>query len=493
MEQTGFPGGRRGGPMMRDWTQGGIVGNLLRLSWPMVISSSLMMLGPTIDMIWVGKLGSAPVAGVGVAGIATQLIMGAMMGLIMGMRALIARFIGTGDIQGANHVSQQAFVISGGFAIIMAAVGAFLAEEILGLFGLEPEVVVAGADYLRIMFVGSAAISFRIMAEGVMQASGDTVTPMITATIYRLFHVVLCPFLIFGWWIFPELGVRGAAVTNVISQSLGVSLGLWLLFTGRSLYFKRPLQQHEDSWLRGVLLLRWLPRVHVGQSQLRLTLQNFHLDPHTIWRIVRIGLPSMVSGMQRTFSQFFLMMFISPFGTIAVAAHTITQRIEMVMFMPGMAFGQAAGVLAGQNLGAGKPDRAEKGAWIAVLLVESFLIVCSIVLLIVPNPIVRIFNSESELVTVATTFLRIAVAGYVVMGFTSSLMSTLSGTGDTVPPMIFSLVSVWVLQLPLAYLLPKVGDLGVYGVRWAIVSGLIFGAIAYLLYFRTGRWKRRRV
>jgi len=493
MEERGLPKSRQGRFIARDWTQGSIIGNLLSLSWPLVISSSLMMLGPTIDMVWVGKLGSASVAGVGVAGIATQLIMGAMMGLIMGMRALIARFIGTNDIQGANHVSQQAFVISGGFAIIMAVVGAFLAEEILGLFGLEPEVVVAGSDYLRIMFVGAAAISFRIMAEGVMQASGDTVTPMITATIYRLFHVALCPFLIFGWWIFPELGVRGAAVTNVISQSLGVSLGLWLLFTGRSLYFTRPVRQDEDDRLHNALSLRWLPRIHIGQSRLRLTMQDFRLDPHVIWRIVRIGLPSMISGMQRTFSQFFLMMFISPFGTVAVAAHTITQRIEILMFMPGMAMGQAAGVLAGQNLGAGKPERAAKGAWIAVLVVEAFLIICSIVILFVPGPIVRIFNSEPDLVAMTTTFLRIAVTGYVVMGITASLMSTLSGAGDTVPPMIFGLISIWVFQLPLAYFLPKIGDLGVYGVRWAIVSGLLFGAVAYLLYFRTGRWKRRRV
>jgi len=483
----------RGGAFAKDWTQGSIVGNLLELSWPMVVSSTLMMLGPTIDMIWVGRLGSSSVAGVGVAGIATQLIMGAMMGLIMGMRALVARFIGRGSIQEANHVSQQAFVISGGFAVVMAAVGAFLAEEIMGLFGLEEDVVAAGAAYLRIMFVGSATMSFRIMAEGVMQASGDAITPMVTAAVYRLFHVALCPFLVFGWWIFPEMGVRGAAVTGVVSQSLGAGIGLWLLFTGRSLYLSRRPRQDGDRGLSGALTLRWLPRILVGESRLRLTLRSFRLDPDIIWRIVRIGMPSMVSGMQRTFSQFFLMMFISPFGTAAVAAHTVTQRVEMVLFMPGMSLGQAAGVLAGQNLGAGKPERAERSAWLAVLVVEAFMIACSIVLLVVPGPIVRIFNSEPELVAVAVNFMRIAVAGYVVMGFTSALMSALSGAGDTVPPMVFSLVTIWLIQLPLAYFLPKVGDLGVYGVRWAIASGLFFGAIAYVAYFRTGRWKRKRV
>ena len=460
MEETeGFAG--RKTPFGRDWTKGNIFHNLLRLSWPMAVSNTLNMLGPTIDMIWVGKLGTASMAGVGVAGIAVQLVMGAMMGLMMGMRAMIARFVGAGDVRGANHVALQASVLSGAVAILMPAVGIFFAEPIMSLFGLEADVVAEGAAYLRILFVGVAAMSFRMMSEGIMQASGDAVTPMRITLVFRLFHVALCPFLIFGWWIFPRMGVTGAATTNIISQSLGLALGLWVLFTGR--------------------------------SRLRLTLRNFRLDPGIIWRIVRIGFPALVSGIQRTFSQFVVMLFVAAFGTIPVAAHTVNQRIEMILFMPAMAFGMASGVLVGQNLGANQPERAEKSAWLAVGLVESLMVISSVAMLLWAEHIIRIFNTESDLVVMASAFLRIAVAGYIVLGFMAVFMQSLSGAGDTLPPMIVGLGTVWLVTLPLAYFLPKVTDLGIYGIRWGMVAGMSFSAVLYTIYFSLGRWKRKRV
>ena len=483
--------GRGPGAFGTDWTQGSIFGNLLRLSWPMVVTSTLMMIGPTVDMIWVGRLGSDAVAAVGVAGIAVQLTMGAMMGLAMGMRALIARFIGARDVASANHVAQQGFVVSGGFALLMAIIGIFLTEQILGIFNLEPDVMGEATNYLRIQFVGMATIAFRITVEGVMQASGDAVTPMVTAAVYRLFHIALSPFLIFGWWIFPELGVSGAAVTNVISQSLGVALGLWYILQGRSLIFISRSEQDEVGRPTGSRYFWWIPRS--GSSRMRLSFRNYRFDFTTIKRIIRIGAPAMVSGMQRTLGQFILMTFVSPFGTFAVAAHSVVQRIEMMLFIPGMAFGQAAGVLAGQNLGAEKPERAERSAWLSLMLSEAFLIICSAVLLLWPSQVVSIFNSEPGLLEIAVTYVRIAVSGYVLMGFTSTLMNVLSGAGDTIPPMIFSLFTAWLVQLPLAFFLPKVGDLGVYGVRWAISSGFIIGSVLFLVYFRTGRWKRKKV
>ncbi len=483
-------GSGRGAPV-RDWTQGSILGNLLKLSWPMVITSTLMMLGPTIDMIWVGKLGSASVAGVGVAGIAVQLTMGAMMGLAMGMRALIARFVGARDPDSANLVAQQGFVVGGGFALLVALVGIFFAEPILGIFGLEPDVMTEGVAYLRIQFIGMIAISFRFIVEGVMQASGDAVTPMVTATIYRLVHVTLSPFFIFGLWIFPELGVRGSAVTSVISYSLGVVLGLWFLGRGRAMMFIGRGGLDEAGRRMGSRFFWWIPRSQ--PSRLRLSFRNFRFDTDIIWRIIKIGAPAMISGMQRTASQFILMLFVSPFGTFAVAAHSIVQRIEMVLFIPGMAFGQAAGVLAGQNLGAQKPERAERSAWIALIMSEGFLISSALILLLIPAQVAGIFNSEPDLLDIAVTYVRIAVSGYVVMGFTSTLMNVLSGSGDTVPPMIFSLITAWVVQVPLAFFLPKVGDLGVFGVRWAMSAGFMVSAVLYIVYFRTGRWKRKRI
>ncbi|MDP7525304.1 MAG: MATE family efflux transporter, partial [Dehalococcoidales bacterium] len=215
MEDGGPRRRRPGGD--KDWTKGNVFHNILSLSWPIVVGNSLNLLGPLIDMVWIGRLGVASIAGVGVASMAVMLITSARMGLTTGTRAIIARFIGSDDAVGANHVAQQAFVISGGYVIIVASIGYLFAEQIMTMFGLEADVVSEGAAYLRIMFIGAVAMSFRMTAETIMQSSGDTVTPMRITVSFRIFHAVLAPFLIFGWWIFPRFGVEGAALTNVIS------------------------------------------------------------------------------------------------------------------------------------------------------------------------------------------------------------------------------------------------------------------------------------
>ena len=184
--------------MDKDWTKGSIIHNLWSLSWPVMISNSVNMMGPTIDMIWVGKLGATAIASVGVSGMGVMLMQTLMMGLFGGLRAMVARFVGAGDNEAANHVSQQALVIGATFSLITAVIGIFLAEPILRLFGVAPDVIVEGAAYMRIQFVGMITMSLRFMSEGTMQASGDVTTPMKIAVVFRVFHVVLCPFLVFG-------------------------------------------------------------------------------------------------------------------------------------------------------------------------------------------------------------------------------------------------------------------------------------------------------
>ncbi len=445
----------------RDWTKGSITGNLLSLGWPMIVGGSLNMLGPTIDMIWVGKLGAASIAGVGVSGMVVMLVNSMMMGLFMGLRAMVARFIGAGDAKGANHVAQQALVVSIAYSMTMAIIGILFAEPILAVFGLESEVITEGAAYLRINFIGMVTMCFRTMTEATMQASGDSVRPMWVAVFFRLFHIALCPFLVFGWWFFPRFGVTGAAMTNVISQGIGATLGLWFLFSGR--------------------------------TRLRLTLRNFRIDPATIWRLVKLALPASVTAMERTLGNLVLMWFMAPFGTLAVAGHTLNQRIEFFLHVPAMGLGQAAGVLAGQNLGAKQPERAERTGWLASGLLSGVMSIASLVVLLWAENIIHIFSAEPELVELASTFLRIATASYIVMGLTAALQQCVNGAGDTMVPMIVMLLNMWLVQIPLAFFLPRITSLDVYGVRWAIVAGSVSSAIAYTIYYRLGRWKYKRV
>ncbi|MEE8414405.1 MAG: MATE family efflux transporter [Dehalococcoidales bacterium] len=458
----GRGGGRgRGDRADKDWTKGSVIGNLWSLSWPMTISTTIRMMGPTIDLIWIGKLGTAALAGVGVATMLVMLVNSARMGLQTGTRAMIARFMGADDIDGANHVAQQAFVISIVFSVIIAAIGIFLAETTLSLLGLEADVIKEGAVYMRIQFVGMVFMSFWMLSQGIMEASGDVMTPMRITIGTRFLHLALSPMLIFGWWIFPRLGVAGAALANIADTSVAVIIALWILFSGR--------------------------------SRLRPTMKGFHFDGSMIWRIVKIGIPASITGMERSMANVIVMWFVVPFGTFAVAAHSLMNRVGMFIRMPAMGMGRAAGILAGQNLGAGEPERAERTGWLSAWLYTGFMVVVSVAVWFGAEHIIRIFNPEPELVQIGATFLRIEIVGYLVFGFVMVLMNCLNGVGETMVPMLTTLISMWGVQVPAAYLLTRFTNLGVNGVRWGLVSGIVIRAVIFATYFKMGRWKDKKI
>jgi len=459
--KTAAGSSERGGRLDRDWTKGSISRNLLSISWPMIVSSLLMHLGPIIDMIWVGRLGAASVAGVGVASITVQVASSVRMGLQTGTRALVARSIGAGDKAGANHVAQQTLIVTIAFAVVMAIIGVFLAEPILRALRVQSDVVAAGAQYMRVQLIGTVAMSFTMMNQSIMQASGDSLTPMKIDLGYRLLHMALCPFLVFGWWIFPRFGVSGAALSSVITQGIGGSIGLWILYSGR--------------------------------TRIRLTLKRFRLDWKTVWRIVRVGVPASATGMQRNLGQLVLVGFIIPFGTFAVAAHTLTQRIDGFLHMPASGLGQGAGVLAGQNLGAGLPKRAEKTGWTAAILFTGFMMISAVIVWFWAENVVAIFNSEPGMTAVTATFLRINIIAYLAFGMEMVLMNCLNNMGDTMVPLVSEVSTIWAMQMPLAYFLPKSASLGVYGVRLAVVMSDFTRAVIYAIYFKSGRWQRKKV
>jgi putative MATE family efflux protein len=445
----------------KDWTKGPILSNLWFLSWPMVVMESFYVVSQVYDLIWVGKLGSAAIAGVGVANIVISMVFSMDLGLIVGMRALVARHIGAYDIAGGNRAAGQAIILSAIWGTVIALTGIFLTKPILSLFGLEAAVFAEAVAYMRIMLIGWVSIEIMVMSLYAIQAAGDTITPMKIEFCLRAVHLALCPFLVLGLWIFPRLGVSGAAISNVVAQVLGMTLVLWVLFR--------------------------------GHTRLRPSLRDLRLNTNIIWRILKISIPALVMSLQRSFGNLILTWLIIPFGTLAVAAHSLASRIELFVLIPGMALSAGAGVLVGQNLGAGHPERAERSTWHALGLVEAFMATCSIAFLLWAESVMSIFTTDPNLVELGSIFLRIATAGYLIMAFIAVLQSCIAGAGDTIPTMIVSIAMIWLVQLPLAYLLPRVTDLGVYGLRWAIVAGTFCGTIAYVTYFRLGRWKTKKV
>ena len=177
----------------KDWTQGSIIGNLVMLSWPMVIMEALYMIGQIVDMIWVGRIGPFSIAGVGIANICFLVVMSMDVGLIMGVRAMIARHVGSGDMRSASNIAGQALIMGALWGIIVAIVGLAIIKPVFGLFGVEPEVIAEGVAYIRIIFAGWISMGVLVMGLYSIQASGDTVRPMVTEVCIRSVHVLLCP------------------------------------------------------------------------------------------------------------------------------------------------------------------------------------------------------------------------------------------------------------------------------------------------------------
>jgi len=209
--------------------------------------------------------------------------------------------------------------------------------------------------------------------------------------------------------------------------------------------------------------------------------------------MVKIGIPASLGGIHMNVGGVIFMWFIAPFGTSAVAGHTLVSRVDSFVFMPAMGLGSAAGILAAQNLGAGKPERSERTAWIAIGWFTSIMFIFSLALFFWAEPVVRIFNAEAELVEIAGKFLRIQIASYMVNGLIMVLMNVLNSVGDTLVSMIIDVVTMWGIRVPLAIFLPKVANLGVYGIRWALVADLVSSAIIFVAYFKLGRWKHKKV
>jgi putative MATE family efflux protein len=443
----------------RNWTEGSIARNLWSLSWPMLINNTLNSLGPIIDLIWIGSLGASAIAGVGISGLAVMVVNSLVSGLFTGTIALVARHIGARDEPGANHTAQQAFVIGIGFSLAMALAGIFLAVPFMQSLGVDAGVVNEGAAYLRIQLIGIVSMTMLQVAQSIMQASGDAIQPMFISIGYRQLPGVLCPALDFGWGFFPRLEVSGASLSNVITQGMGGIVALSILFTGR--------------------------------TRIKLSLKNFRFDGGVIWKSIKIGIPASFSFMQRNAADLILMWFIAPFGTLAVAAQSVSQRVDQfIQYLPG-GLGTAAGVLAGQNMGARNPERAERTGWLAVLYATVICFIGIIVIWLWAGPILRIFTPDPEVVKMGATFLRIMIISYFAWGLVVTLSLVLNGVGDTLVQMLTNLATMIFIQLVLAYVLSRYTSLGVYGVRWAAVTGIVIRAVIYTAYFKAGRWKRK--
>lgn len=444
-----------------DLTSGNITRNIFRLAWPAVTSMFLETFFSIANAFWVGKLGATSLAAV-ISSVFVIWIIYSLAAIIStGLVALVSRSMGAKDPAQASFISEQAFIFALIGSSLLAIMGIILTPQFFNLMGTPPEVTAIGTKYLRIIFLG-APLFFQIdTLSGVFRASGDTKTPLRVALIAVGLNIILDPILIFGLGPFPRLGAIGASIATVISQFTGVIL-FWRHVNKGKLPFKLDLRIRKK------------------------------LDLKTVQRIVKIGLPTSIAGIVFSLVYLFLNKITAHFGTDAIAALGIGNRSESLSYLTCFGFSLAAAALVGQNLGAQKPERAEKSAWRTVLIVIGVTGFISVMFLSFPRYISAFFISDEKVIKIGISYLRILGLSQIFMAVEIVLEGAFSGAGNTFPPMMVS-VPGSILRIPLAYLLAIKLNLGVSGIWWAITLTSIAKGVVLAFWFRLGRWKTKRI
>jgi putative MATE family efflux protein len=443
-----------------DFTSGSLPRAVLILSVPMILEMAMESLFGILDALFVGRLGAHAVAAVGVTESLLTVIFAVAIGLGMSTTAMVARRIGEKDEEGAARTAAQAVALGVFLSLPIALLGVFKGGDLLALMGAPKEVVESGRGYVAWVLGGSTAVFLLFLINAIFRGAGDAAIAMRSLWVANAVNIVLDPCLIFGLGPFPELGLTGAGIGTTIGRAVGV------------LYQLRALTGHG--------------RVAVRRRHLR-------IEWEVMWRLMKLSLGGIGQFLIATASWLGLMRLLSPYGSAPLAGYTIALRIIVVAILPSWGMSNAAATLVGQNLGAGKPDRAERSVWLTGLYNMIFLAAVALTFILFAEPLIGIFSPDPEVRAIGANCLRIISYGYVFYAWGMVIVQAFNGAGDTTTPTYVNLCCYWLFQIPLAFTLARGLGMGPQGVFLAITIAESVLAVVGILCFRRGTWKTRVV
>ncbi|MET2985144.1 MATE family efflux transporter [Aureibaculum conchae] len=441
----------------QDFTSGSIRKAIFMLSIPMILEMLMESIFALVDIIFVSQVSVNAVATIGLTESVITLVYAVAIGLSMAATAVVARRIGEKDVIGANQAAIQVIILGILVAIVIGIIGVVYPKEILALMGAEPDLIAEGYGYTQILMGGNITIMLLFLINAIFRGAGNASIAMWTLVLSNGLNIILDPIFIFGFGPVPAYGVEGAAIATTIGRGTAVVFQLFILFYG---WGKLKIRV-KDIVLRWAIMLN-LMRVSLG------------------------GIGQFLIG---TSSWVFLVRIISEFGSEVLAGYTIAIRVMMFTFMPSWGMSNAAATLVGQNLGAKKPDRAEKSVWKTGKYNAIFMVIVSFVYLVFAHEILQWFSDESEVIKYGALCLQVVAAGYVFYAYGMVVIQSFNGAGDTKTPTYINFVCFWLFQLPFAYLMAITLDFGPMGVFLAIVLAEALIAIIGVVLFKKGKWK----
>jgi len=439
----------------RDITQGNLNASIWHLSWPITLSMALFSLPSIYDAYWLGKLGSGAQAAAGLTMSVRITMISVLMALSLGCGAVVSRYVGAKDQDNANLSALQSVMLMIVSSGVLGLVGLALVRPLMSLAGADAETLPLAVRYARIIFIGLIALEM-VPSMGFMLNAAGAPNVLLGMTVFSTGTQLIAEPILVG-----RLGLEGAALALVLAHVVGMLWGFFVIFSGRA-----PIQ---------------------------LDLRNLRLDLPMMKRILRVTLPAVVLRGAPNLAMSVLTRYVAWYGAPVLAAWTIVQRVYNAALIPSFGVARTAPAMVGQNLGAAQPERATRSVHIIARAATLIGIVIIAALVLFAPQVVGLFSDEPETVTTGVDVVRALSLGYLAFIVNSVFDVAQAGAGDTVSPMVINIISVWLVQVPLAFVLSRSAGLGANGIWIAVNLGWVVQATMMTLRFRQGRWKIYRV
>ena len=438
-------------------TAGSITPKLFHLAWPLVVGNLLQTAYNLADMFWVGRVGAESVAAVSLMFPTAWLFVSVAMGITAAAVALVSQHIGAGEERAAENAVAQTVILTIAVAIGLAIIGYLGRHPLVWVIGARGTVFDLAIEYIEVIFL-SIPFTFLFFAfRAVLRAAGDTKTAMWLVGLSAGLNIVIDPVFILGWGPVPAMGVKGAAFATLIARIFAAVLGLGIL-------------------------------IHGGWG-IRLRLGDLHPDPVVLRRLVIIGTPGTGDGLLRSLSAVALAALVARFGPVVTAAYGIGLRMMSVSWTVSGAVGQAAATGVGQNLGARTPDRAAEVAWKATGGAMAALFAFGAVAFAFPAGLMRVFIADQAVIDAGVTFLRIVAFSWAFFGGLMVIQGAFRGAGFTKHAMVLSLLSRWLLRIPVMWLLAYPLAWNEVGLWWGYTVTTLVAFVIGALWFDRGEWR----
>ncbi|WP_343658451.1 MATE family efflux transporter [Chryseobacterium sp.] len=441
-------------------TSGSINRSIFSLAIPMVMELVMESVFVSVNLLIIAKLGDKVLGLVGITDNYINFAYAIAVGLGIAAATLTARRAGEKDKEGMGRTAQYIILLALFFAVLIGGVSCFFASEIVDFLGINASTITEGVSFSRLVFLSIGLVILRLSVNGLFRGAGDADIAMKSLWICHISNIIFAVVLVFGLGFIPAFGLMGLAYATVLSRLLGVLYQAFVFATGKtSISIRVPLQ----------------------------------LDIPLLQKILKLAFGGLVQYIIPTSSWLIMVKIISTFGTTALAGYIIAQRIASVATMPAWGIGNAAGVLTGQNLGAGEPERAEKTVWRAGTINMTYLVLVALFWQIAAEYVVKFFTTEPEVARYAVQYIHVVSMAYLLLGFTMVISRALNAAGNIMQVTLLYLVMFYVIQLPLAYLLGVRFQWELRGIFTAIVSSEIVLAVLFLMIFKNGKWKTIKI